>query len=270
MLRTLSARLVSYVSAYVSYSSIFSLSLTAKSVFRGQISRDAPWTCLHGSTTITDLITTPPVPTALKQTYPVRFSPSHHDDSFGVAFWLTERSSRKYPGDTLGIVAAHLLTIAVLAIVWCAQAEQFPVSFESFRETVLPSSGSLAVPSALLWTGLVTTSLTVFAETLAMKRVSAAESTVIFSTEPIWATAFAVVLLGETIGWNTGLGATLIVLACSWSSVGGAIQNKLSSLVAAWGVAGTSVWTTGVDGNDLMETVWTSSHEEVRRSLDIV
>ncbi|CAM9174071.1 unnamed protein product, partial [Laminaria digitata] len=139
---------------------------------------------------------------------------------FSVVFWLTERSSRKYPGDTFGIVAAHLLTVAVLAIGWCAQAGHIPVSFESFRETVFPSSGSLAVPLSLLWTGLVTTALTVFLETLAMEKVSAAESAVLFSTEPIWGTAFAAVLLGETIWWNTGLGAMLIVLACTWSSVG--------------------------------------------------
>ncbi|CAN0488761.1 unnamed protein product, partial [Ectocarpus sp. 12 AP-2014] len=61
---------------------------------------------------------------------------------------------------------------------------------------------------------LVTTSLTVFGETVAMKKVSAAESTIILSTEPIWGTAFAAALLGESIGWNTGLGAVLIVSAC--------------------------------------------------------
>lgn len=144
------------------------------------------------------------------------------------------------------------------------------MSFESFRETLLPSSGSLAVPLSLFWTGLVTTSLTVFVETLAMKKVSAAESTVIFSTEPIWGTAFAAVVLGKRIGWNTALGAVLIVLACSWSSVGGTIQSKPLSLVAELGVAGTSVWTTELDVDDLMEIVRTNSHEEVRKSLDIV
>ncbi|CAN0054129.1 unnamed protein product, partial [Ectocarpus sp. 4 AP-2014] len=72
----------------------------------------------------------------------------------------------------------------------------------------------------VLLQGLVTTSLTVFGETVAMKKVSAAESTIILSTEPIWGTAFAAALLGESIGWNTGLGAALIVSACTWTSVG--------------------------------------------------
>lgn len=62
----------------------------------------------------------------------------------------------------------------------------------------------------------------------------------ILSSEPIWGTAFASVLLGETIGWNTGLGALLIMAACTWSSVGPAIQAKLLSVIAASGAAGSA------------------------------
>lgn len=151
-----------------------------------------------------------------------------------------ERYSRKYPDDTFGLVAVLLLTAAVLAVGWCVQAGDFPQSLASLQETVFPSSGSLAVPISLLWTGLVTTSLTVFGEVFAMKKVSAAESTIILSTEPIWAAAFAAALLGEQIGWNTGLGALLIVSACTWSPV--------LSLIAARGRAGT-VLETGLDAD---------------------
>ena len=41
----------------------------------------------------------------------------------------------------------------------------------------------------------------VFLETLAIDKVSVSDSTVILSTEPIWGTAFAAVLLGGTIRW---------------------------------------------------------------------
>ena len=53
-----------------------------------------------------------------------------------------------------------------------------------------------------------------------MKKLSAAESTVIYSTEPLWGTAFAAIALGEHVGWNTGIGALLILSACVWSSLG--------------------------------------------------
>lgn len=154
-------------------------------------------------------------------------------------------------------MAAQLLTVAVLAVGWCVQAGDLPLSLESLRETVLPSSGNLAVPISLLWTGLVTTSLTVFGETVAMKEVSAAESTVILSTEPIWGTAFAACLLGERIGWNTGLGALLIVSACTWSSVGPSLQAKLLSLMAAAGTTAMAESSGMVDVDDLAETVGT-------------
>lgn len=184
--------------------------------------------------------------------------------SFGLGFWLTERCSRKYPDEIFGLVAAQLLTVAVLAIGWCVQAGDLPLSLASLRETVLPSSGELAVPISLMWTGLVTTSLTVFGETLAMKKVSAAESTIILSTEPIWGTAFAAVLLGETIGWNTGLGALLIVSACTWTSVGPALQSKMLSLVAAAAGASTAAAEAGiVDVDDLADTVGTVLKEIV-------
>ena len=73
-----------------------------------------------------------------------------------------------------------------------------------------------------------------FLEALAIDKVSVVDSTVILSTEPIPGTAFAAVLLGETIGRNTGVVVTLrIVLACTWSSVGPAIQSMLLSPIVA-------------------------------------
>ena len=43
---------------------------------------------------------------------------------------------------------------------------------------------------------------------------------VIYSTEPLWGTAFAAVALHEHVGPNTFVGAALILGACVWSSVG--------------------------------------------------
>ena len=167
-------------------------------------------------------------------------------------------------------MAAHLLAVATLAIGWCAIAGGISPSFRDLHETILLSSGSLVVPLALLWVALMTTSTTVFLQMLAMEKVPAAESEVILSTEPIWGTAFATVLLGETIGWNTGVGAVLIVLACTWSSVGPAIQSKLLPPIAATEAAGASVggFITNVDG--IFEVVGTDDHEGASRCIDLV
>ncbi|CAM9854263.1 unnamed protein product [Pylaiella littoralis] len=198
------------------------------------------------------------VPNAPERTTPPPFLPPPRNNRFGLGFWLTERCPRKNPKGILELVAAQLLTVAVLALGWCAQAGDLPLSLESLRETVLPSSGRLAAPVSFLWTGLVVASLMVFGETVAMKKVSAAGSTIILSTEPILGTAFAECLLGEWVGWDTGLRAMLIVSASTRSSVGPSLQAKLLSLMTT--TAGTTAMAAAseiVDVDDLAETVGT-------------
>ena len=106
-----------------------------------------------------------------------------------------------------------------------------------------------------------------FLETLAIDKVSVSDSTVILSTEPIWGTAFAAVLLGETIGWNTGVVTLQIVLTCTWSSVGPAIQSMLLSLIVATEKAGTSTGGLIVDVDGSFEAVETVIKELVGVSI---
>ena len=146
--------------------------------------------------------------------------------SFGISYWLTEYYYKKYPNDSICMVSINIVTIAVFSIVWCIIDGQ-PSSLEILRDAVFPSSGSLVVILTLLWTGLVTTLLTIYLETIAMGYVSAAEMTLIMSTEPIWGTIFAFILLGETVGWVSGIGAILIILACCWGSIGPFIYKKI-------------------------------------------
>ena len=56
-----------------------------------------------------------------------------------------------------------------------------------------------------------------------MKTLTSAETTVIFSTEPLWGTAFAAYAFNEAVGANTFIGAFFILVACIWSSVGPSI-----------------------------------------------
>jgi hypothetical protein len=53
-----------------------------------------------------------------------------------------------------------------------------------------------------------------------MESLNVAESTVIYSTEPLWGAAFAALTLGEHVGWNTVFGAVMILTACVLSSQG--------------------------------------------------
>ena len=75
------------------------------------------------------------------------------------------------------------------------------------------------VAFAVVWTGLLSTSLNFFLEIFALGRVPSGEASVILASEPLWAAAFAAVLLGEEFGWNDYTGGFLIVSACVVNSL---------------------------------------------------
>ena len=81
--------------------------------------------------------------------------------------------------------------------------------------------GAPSVLAAVAWTGLVATFATVLVETVALSKISAQESTVLFSTEPLWGASFAAATLGERLDASSFAGGALIIAACLLSSLGG-------------------------------------------------
>ncbi|KAJ1426624.1 hypothetical protein B484DRAFT_450608 [Ochromonadaceae sp. CCMP2298] len=146
---------------------------------------------------------------------------------FGLAFFRVEKHMEKCeaPGDAAGFTAASLAMVAVVSMVWGAHDFALPLyeaGHGALAEALNGQYNAIVsdwrVPAALLWTGVVTTACCCWAENVAMQKLDAEESTVLFSTEPLWSTAFAATVLGETVGWNTALGAMLIILACTYTS----------------------------------------------------
>ena len=157
---------------------------------------------------------------------------------FGFSFWRIERHMKNcsQPGEAQAFTGAMMLMVATASFFWAMYGFVVPVShFGSgiFHASIDSQFSNVIqnwkVPAALAWTGIVTTALTSYGENIAMKNLDAAESTVIYSTEPLWGAAFASLTLGESIGWNTILGAVLILSACMWSSLGTTIVSMLSS-----------------------------------------
>ena len=56
-------------------------------------------------------------------------------------------------------------------------------------------------------------------ETIALKTLTAAETTLLFSSEPLWGAAFAAFFVGERFGLNAAFGAALIVGGCVYSNI---------------------------------------------------
>ncbi len=76
-----------------------------------------------------------------------------------------------------------------------------------------------SIVAMLIWTGLITTAFTIYMETLALKTLSAAETTLIFSTEPLFGAAFAAVVANECLSEGGWIGSALIIGGCVISGV---------------------------------------------------
>lgn len=143
--------------------------------------------------------------------------------AFGMGFWRMERAMSKYPDEASRSTAAQLLAV------FCTSTIYALVTLDGGSVASYPWAEWLSSPSllfSLFWTGCITTALTIYMETLALKSLSAAETTLIFSTEPLWGTAFAATVMGEQIGLNAGIGGLAILTGCLYSNLGWeGIQN---------------------------------------------
>lgn len=74
---------------------------------------------------------------------------------------------------------------------------------------------------ALVYLGVLATALTTWLQTLGQGHVAATEAAIIYTLEPVWATLFAFVFLGQSLGWQGLLGASLVVVATLVSQLPG-------------------------------------------------
>lgn len=134
--------------------------------------------------------------------------------AFGLGFWRMEKSMRKYPEHANRSTAAQLLAVFGVSSIYAG------VVGGPDMDQIMTWVHDPMILAALFWTGCVTTALTVYMETLALKTLSAAETTLIFSTEPLWGAACASVVMGEQLGIPTALGGALILGGCVFSNLG--------------------------------------------------
>jgi drug/metabolite transporter (DMT)-like permease len=140
--------------------------------------------------------------------------------AFGVGFWHMEKAMQSYPDQARRSTAAQLLAVFLCSLVYTAVTwhQQGPTAASSLTELILQLQHWLSedpwIVAAFLYTGCVTTALTAYMETVALKTLSAAELTLIFSTEPVWGSVTAAVVLGETFGASSLAGGALILAGC--------------------------------------------------------
>ena len=127
----------------------------------------------------------------------------------------------KYPNEAGRLAAAQLLTVFLVSLSYLLCWT--PVAGDGVNDVcnVLPSASEVIawlhdphIMGMLVWTGIVTTAFTIYMETLALKTLSAAETTLIFSTEPLFGAAFAAVVANEYFGMHDAIGAVFIIAGC--------------------------------------------------------
>lgn len=132
--------------------------------------------------------------------------------SFGLGEWLTLAGAALYAvhivalgsfsrrGNTLGLTAVQVVTVAVLCI-----TAAVPGGF------ALPHTSGGWVN--LLYLAIIAGGAAMFIQTWAQSRLPATRAAVIMATEPVWAAATAIAVLGEVLTWRIGLGGGLMLAA---------------------------------------------------------
>ena len=104
----------------------------------------------------------------------------------------------------LSLTALQLLVVAVLAALWTAP--ELVEQLEAISTNLIP----------IIYLALVTAATT-WLPTVAQKWVSAHETAIIYTFEPMFAAAFSFLLLGETLGVRGLVGAALVLAAMVFS-----------------------------------------------------
>ena len=129
---------------------------------------------------------------------------------FGFAFTRIEHYQEKFaqvPNRVLTIAAAQCVMVGLLSGFW--------VLYD--YHGVLPDFGYMMEPhriATLAWTGIITTLVAIYMEGIALQKASATDASIAFASEPVWASIFGFVLLGETLGFNAYVGGSIILTAC--------------------------------------------------------
>ncbi|MXV21250.1 DMT family transporter [Deinococcus xianganensis] len=100
----------------------------------------------------------------------------------------------------LPFTVTQVLSVTALALVWLLLGGA-------------PSLPPAAAWGPLLYLGVAATALTTLLQTIGQRSVSAAEASLIYALEPVTATAFSFVLIGERVGLRGALGGALVVVA---------------------------------------------------------
>lgn len=111
------------------------------------------------------------------------------------------------PVDPAALTGLRILFITVASAGWALMSGQ---DISKLKEVL---SNSLAIDD-ILYTGIVSTALGIFLQTLGSSKVKATDVSIIFSVEPVFATIFSIFYLGSAFSSLDVCGGGLVLVAC--------------------------------------------------------
>lgn len=119
------------------------------------------------------------------------------------------------------LVATKIAVQAVLSIAWAALSgigiflHHVPTQVTGGAEDTVSWTlmAVLVNLGVVMWTGLMSSAASGWAQTRGQQGVPASEAVVIFATQPLWASAIAAIVLGESFGAKGFAGGAMIVAA---------------------------------------------------------
>ncbi|KAL3783095.1 hypothetical protein ACHAWO_011024 [Cyclotella atomus] len=145
---------------------------------------------------------------------------------FGMGYLQLEELMHKQPSAALPVSAMKLGVVSLAALAFFEATHMVGGAAPGLATPDF--SPILNSPSAMLatfYTGIVTTSLALWVESIAFQRVPATDASVILTTEPLFAAATSAVLVGEQFGLSDAVGAFFIVGACIYAIKQGDAQE---------------------------------------------
>ncbi len=157
---------------------------------------------------------------------------------FGMGYLQLEELMHKEPSAALPVSAIKLGVVATAALAFFELSPHAAVDIaanvdadalvEGAKKSMM-MGGGFTIPDftpilqsplalgAIFYTGLVTTSLALWVESIAFQRVPATDASIILTTEPLFAAGISAALVGETFGASDAVGAAFIVGACIYA-----------------------------------------------------
>ena len=145
---------------------------------------------------------------------------------FGMGYLQLENLMHKQPSAALPVSAVKLTVVSLAAFTFFEASHMMGgASQELILPDFSPILHSTSAMLAIFYTGIVTTSLALWVESIAFQRVPATDASVILTTEPLFAAAVSAVLVGEQFGLSDAIGAVFIVGACIYAIKMGAANE---------------------------------------------